>query len=138
MDIPGPHRVVIAHHYPPLADLIRERLGAEPGWEICGVAYTGAALRILIASFLPDILILDVNFETAVSTALVRSLAPARPELSLLLLTANRPAAGLEALFAAVVTVPPTAIATQLLPALHRLAGAPAAVAPARAQGASI
>lgn len=138
METCAPTRVVIAHSYPPLAALIRERLGAAPGWEICGVAYTGAALRILVASFQPDVLILDGNFDAAGVAATVRSLKPAPLGLHLLVLANVPPTEDLSAWCAGWESVPPVAIATRLLPALNRLAGRTADVAATRPQGVSM
>eukprot|EP01035_Chromulina_nebulosa_P009242 gene9242-12489_t len=112
METSDVHRVLIAHHHPPLAALIRERLGAEPGLEICGVAYTGAALRILVGSFQPDILILDAHFETHGLGVLCRHFHLIQPNLRILVLTTGTAVEDLRPVLAQIATLPATAIAT--------------------------
>lgn len=87
------------------------------------MAYTGPALRIMVSSFQPDVLILDGNFDAVGVVATMRSLKPAPVGLHLLLLANNPPSEDLGAWCAGWEFVPPTAIATQLLPALNRLTG---------------
>ncbi len=121
METSGVHRVLIAHHHPPLAMLIGERLGAEPGLSLCGVAYTAATLRILASSLQPDILILDANFETHGLGTLCRHFHLTHAHLRIIVLTTGTMVEDLRPIFAAVTTVPASGIATQLLPALRQI-----------------
>ena len=123
MDFPGTFRVVIAHQHPPLAVLVRERLGAEPGLDICGLAYTAAALRVLTQSFQPDILVIDAHFEAQGLDALLRSFQETAANRWVVLLTTGKAATAWALQRPEIVTVPTVAIATQLLPALRRITG---------------
>ncbi len=124
METSGVHRVLIAHHHPPLAVLIGERLSTEPGLSICGVAYTAATLRILVSSLQPDILILDANFETHGLGTLCRHFYLTQSQLRIIVLTTGTMVEDLRPVFAAVTTIPASGIATRLLPAVRQITGA--------------
>ena len=120
---PVPHRVLIAHRHPPLADLIRDRLSTEPGLSICGVAFTVTTLRVLVRAFEPDILILDSHIDNQGLGPLCRHFHLAHARLRLIVLTSGPRVEDLRPIFAAVTTVPVHALATQLRPAVREITG---------------